>query len=520
MSVIMKFTFLAGRYHATPWGRHVNEGAVEWPPSPWRLLRALVAVWKRTCPDVSDAQLRRILTPLVEPPRFSLPPHRVAHTRHYMPLGKRSPKEISGGGTTLVFDTFACVSRKDPLFVGWVEADLSSEDRLVLDRLLGNLPSLGRAESWVRAQLVGAAVELPLGLAAENDSNSVPVFCPDPSTVFGASYYPSLDPKQLAKGAVNPAQFLLDCPRWHLCLDTETIHSERWPAVPGARWVNYSRATGNVVIAKRPTIARRSPTVARFILDGPVLPLVTDIVRVAEAFRAAAMSRFRSCCAENPELAVSFLRADEHTYASEIFSGKDKFGARVAGHTHAHFLPTADLNDPRHVRLITVYASSGLGRWEVAALNRIRTVQFGELCCSVQLVGLGSVGDFNHDVFSTSKVWQSLTPFIAHRHARSRGSRRDIPADPNDPKGAFLALTIRELCELRGLPPPVTVSVHASRGQRPYYDFRRDRQRRGGDARSRTTGYLLLEFNEPITGPLCLGYNSHFGMGLFVPVIG
>ena len=30
----------AGRFHATPWGRHVNEGAVEWPPSPWRFLRA------------------------------------------------------------------------------------------------------------------------------------------------------------------------------------------------------------------------------------------------------------------------------------------------------------------------------------------------------------------------------------------------------------------------------------------------------------------------------------------------
>ncbi len=27
--------FPLGRFHATPWGRHVNEGAPEWPPSPW-----------------------------------------------------------------------------------------------------------------------------------------------------------------------------------------------------------------------------------------------------------------------------------------------------------------------------------------------------------------------------------------------------------------------------------------------------------------------------------------------------
>ncbi len=37
------FRFPAGRYHATPWGHHVNEGLIEWPPSPWRLLRALLA---------------------------------------------------------------------------------------------------------------------------------------------------------------------------------------------------------------------------------------------------------------------------------------------------------------------------------------------------------------------------------------------------------------------------------------------------------------------------------------------
>lgn len=39
----LKLRFPGGRYHATPWGHHVNEGLIEWPPSPWRLLRALIA---------------------------------------------------------------------------------------------------------------------------------------------------------------------------------------------------------------------------------------------------------------------------------------------------------------------------------------------------------------------------------------------------------------------------------------------------------------------------------------------
>jgi CRISPR-associated protein Csb2 len=38
----LRLRFPGGRYHATPWGHHVNEGQVEWPPSPWRLLRALM----------------------------------------------------------------------------------------------------------------------------------------------------------------------------------------------------------------------------------------------------------------------------------------------------------------------------------------------------------------------------------------------------------------------------------------------------------------------------------------------
>ena len=49
--IAISLRFLTGRFHATPWGHHVNEGVVEWPPSPWRLLRALVATFYRARPD-------------------------------------------------------------------------------------------------------------------------------------------------------------------------------------------------------------------------------------------------------------------------------------------------------------------------------------------------------------------------------------------------------------------------------------------------------------------------------------
>jgi CRISPR-associated protein Csb2 len=149
MSVALRLTFPGGRYHATPWGRHVNEGVPEWPPSPWRLLRALVAVWKRTCPDFPDDDVRRLLAQLVEPPLFRLPPHRVAHTRHYMPWEKKGPQD-----RTLVFDTFVSVGRDDPLLIGWPDATLDADGERCLRRLLSNISVLGRAEAWVEASVV------------------------------------------------------------------------------------------------------------------------------------------------------------------------------------------------------------------------------------------------------------------------------------------------------------------------------------------------------------------------------
>jgi len=44
MSLTISIRFLTGRANLHPWQTHHSEGHVEWPPSPWRLLRALVAV--------------------------------------------------------------------------------------------------------------------------------------------------------------------------------------------------------------------------------------------------------------------------------------------------------------------------------------------------------------------------------------------------------------------------------------------------------------------------------------------
>ena len=107
----IKFEFTANRYHATQWGRHVNEGMPEWPPSPWRLLRAMVATWRRTLNDIPDDRMVSILEALAsEYPKFHLPPASTGHTRHYMPYIEGTRER-----TTLVIDSFVATCPGKPL---------------------------------------------------------------------------------------------------------------------------------------------------------------------------------------------------------------------------------------------------------------------------------------------------------------------------------------------------------------------------------------------------------------------
>jgi CRISPR-associated protein Csb2 len=522
MPVTLKLTFPAGRYHATPWGRHVNEGVAEWPPSPWRLLRALIATWRRKCPDLSEASVRRLLAPLLQPPQFHLPPARVAHTRHYMPWEKKGPAD-----RTLVFDTFVAVGRRSPVVVHWPNATLSPEDTSTLARLAENLTTLGRAEGWVHAE----PVERPIlecncvpAASADAEHELVAVFCPDPETAFGDEHYPPPpDPKKLRKG-LKPDDHLFDCPRWHLCLDTEIIHAERWPRVPGARWVSYARradAFTRTAAPPGPQSDRVNPTVARFLLDGPVLPLATDTVRVAEAFRRAAMSRFAGWCRKDPARGEPFRRIDlPEQFSSPVLSGKSATGRYLAGHGHAHYLPTAEGQDPRRLTHVTVYAREGFGAGETAVLTGLRKVKVGDLELRTQLVGLGQPGDFRADLLGgqagSSLVWVSATPYVGPAHVgragRARYLRKAIRAEWRRWRSNEFADVEIQAVE------PLEMDDPAWGRQRPRpFEFVRGRARRGDDGYHRPFDRFRLTFSAAIKGPLCLGYACHYGLGLFRP---
>ncbi len=417
LAVIIKLTFPSGRYHATPWRRHVNKGVPEWPPPPWRLLRALVAVWRRTMrDDLTEPEFRRLLEPLFAPPSFRLPAHRVAHTRHWMPWEKKGPTDRAK-----VFDTFVTVGRDDSLLVIWPEADLATADRGRLAALLANLGSLGLAESWVIAELADSA-DGP-NCTPTGSSDPVRVLCADPATALGDEFYPTPDPKSLKK--LKPGEFLFDCPRWHLCLDTQTIHDRRWSGVPGSAWQDYSRLREVAMVPqRRHLVAAKRITLARFALDGPVLPLVTATLPLPVATR----KQLLQLCQPHRG---SGTTENRHEVAL-AFWGKDADGKPLQGHEHAFFLPV-DEDDDGFLDHLIIFAPMGFSEPERRTLDRFRSLRLGDpergLDLVLALVGLGEPGDFARSrVFGPASDWESATPFLVTRDRKSRGRKRDPAA--------------------------------------------------------------------------------------------
>src|SRR5438093_12500612 len=143
------FTFPAGRYHATAWGRNVNEADVAWPPEPVRILRSLIATWWRKADQARfpKAMLDDLIDALaMEPPVFQLPDAVHSHIRAFMPAPTKPPG-------TLIYDAFFRLDHQDELIVGWRSLGFSPEERELAEHLLRHIGYLGRAESWVEGRI-------------------------------------------------------------------------------------------------------------------------------------------------------------------------------------------------------------------------------------------------------------------------------------------------------------------------------------------------------------------------------
>lgn len=358
--IAIRMRFLAGRLHATPWGHHVNEGVVEYPPSLFRLLRSLVATTRRAClGDVTEEQLRRIVTALCSPPEFHLPQAAAAHTRHY---------DQANSGVKF-FDTFIVLRPQDELVWVWYKSSLDEVDRFALSKLLTALGAFGRAESWCEAELLGETESEEFSANAGR-INSRPL---DQSTnIIGQETTRLLMPQE----RLSPDELMKT-------LETETsvMRKNKQLEPTGTHWMTYTRPSGILTPRryKQASAKQKSNlvTIARYALDSTVLPLIKDALPFAEQVRRA------------------LIRNRVDTSHSEAIVGKTIDGAPLDGHLHAHYLATDEDADGR-LDHITIIAQRGFDESDMNALGSLRTIfrQGNRPDVRMVLTGLGELNQF------------------------------------------------------------------------------------------------------------------------------
>lgn len=541
------FRFPAGRYHATPWGRHVNEADVAWPPEPWRVVRALIAsYWRKTDRNRwSEADLERLVHHLASsPPIYRLPVGPVhAHTRHYMPTPPKT--------TTLVFDAFAHLPKGEPIVVAWPSVNLDRDLLAFVSDLADGVGYLGRAESWTECEAtedwdVAEANCEPVFDRLAIDSELVSVITPISPEEYDAQRKRLIDEleaevgddfgKKHSKGYLvafekakkkrfGPAlpERLLDA----LSLDSTDYKKFGWSTPPASRMVPYRRVSlspvgirGSRSASQTPRVGS-SPTVARFLLAGRPRPRIQDAIRVGETLRLAVLAKFG--WDQSPNTGRKIPRAPGQV------SGRDELGmpSKDPTHSHAFWIPE-DADFDGEIDHLIVYARDGMDESVQRALDRLTRLWIperprrsgssdeggdrleGRKEWRLALEGFGEPEDFasTSPVLGCSTTWCSVTPFLASGHLKRGG----YPSE------------VQRLMRLRGEPlaqmaESVTVkeeqSLRVGGTIQHATHFTRSRSR-GGERKNDARGAMLrLTFPHQVQGPLALGYACHFGLGLF-----
>lgn len=465
MTTSLTIGFPWGRYHANPWGRHVNEAAIDWPPSPWRILRALYATWRSRVPELDEMIVLPLLQDLAAPPTYLLPPFVESHTRHYMPSISYAHKDKD---KDKAFDAFVVMARGGEVIVTW-PVDLAGDHIKALALLAERLPYLGRSESICEARVLDGEPR-----------------------VDGVRIAPLEGETALDRPPVRVLVPTVPLDVENLIARTTDVRKAKLADPPGTYWESYERpmpAEPTRPVRRRAAMA---PAAFRWALATPARPGIRATVAMTHELRRACMSRFGRRFDGRP---------------SPVLAGKDATGVPLKGHLHAHYL-AVDSNRDGLLDHLILWAPGGLHEEEVSALADLRHLNGSGYVADFRparlgLEAFGAINQVAPEICGPSRLWESHLPFAPPRHLKRRVSWDE-----------HIAKEIERELMSRGLPPPTVVEV--LRGD--WLSFRRHRPNveRLEDAR-RATG-VRIGFASPVAGPIALGALSHFGLGLFMPV--
>ncbi len=538
----LSFRFLSGRYHATPWGRNVNEADVAWPPEPWRIIRAFIAgYWRKgdwyrwNRDDLAD-----LVHALAEDlPVFNLPQGCIhAHTRHYMPIRKGKSES-----RTLVFDAFLHIPSGEDIKVIWKNVKLDDRLMSLAEDLAFSIGYLGRSESWTECSVLKHwegpenCGPVEMGFTGEEVSLLVPRSAEsyqvtrnqllaqerqriraEASHIIAERVLQSkIQSVFYTKDGIDtlPASFL-DA----LSLENTDLRRLKWHRPPAALDVIYARDPSTTPRVVPQVISRRKKckkvseqvTIARFVLAGRPRPKLEDAVKIGEIMRAAAMSQFGWREDE--------LNGKRTPLAPWQISGRrqGRFPITDPSHPHAFWLPE-DADGDGLIDHIIVSVSSGMDPRIQSRLERITRIWLTSRRASrdseggteggewrLALEGYGQPQDFagSSQLLGRSKQWRSVTPFLSAGHLKKNGY-----------SGEVLRLFKRQGMKTEGVKVTELSEISVGSIKRRALHFHRFRSRGRMSQPDSSGTFLEIEFPYTVQGPLAIGFASHFGLGTF-----
>lgn len=500
MPIVLRQEFPLGRYHATPWRVNpFDDPHGEWPPSPWRLVRAVTARWYQWARETQTnlEQLEHLQRALCRSTySFHLPPEgrRGNPLRQYHPteFGWRPAEKKKAGmrsyGTSLVQDNYWCVPPESPVW-WFLEGDGWTEElRVLLAECLERMTYFGRAETLTRIRLVDPISQIPepiCPLVPERSAGSAPVLSP-----------------------------LKEATRMDIERTTDDPGAVKRSVPPGAQWLYVVRPPRPASREHRRIPAHRPDCdLMQFAIGWNVAPDPRAIVRLTSRFRGAVIRELLRIKAADPTATWTRVGRDVREAVADMV-GKNANNTPMEGHRHAEFFAWCENGQP--TRLLVWRSSRPLDCDEqeailLAARRDVSWAAAGDDSdeWKVRLVPL------DRDVppppgfdGKASMVWESVTPYVPPRHHLRGGKERDGESIAEQIHRELRCRGIDDAVDVDLVGPPKWVSVHVPR---------REAQKRAsiGDRRGQA---VRLRFSGPVDGPLRLGHSSSFGLGLFRPV--
>jgi CRISPR-associated protein Csb2 len=513
---IIEVELTAGRYHAHPWGvSQYGIGEPEWPPSPWRLLRALAAAWfnYRTngdCPHLRDALLEKLGSS--SRPKLIVPAVSFHELKFFQPIVRDIAEKVdnpqAGAPKTLNVtqinyradhrDLFALVQGRRFWFV--FETRLEDKETDLLKRLLGRIRYFGRSESRAALRLIDGLPEStedcplfdaePLKPGASNQTQHHvvrQVLCPrvgqqDGSFNFHARDLWSLDTQEDSN--IPP----------HL---TDACIKARRPLPNGCEWVDYV-LSAKAIVRELPRRQRRPlrPCVPvkeiRFCLARRIPVPVKQTVCVARAFRDAAVRNFER------------MSSNVHSTA---LTGCGEDGTPQPGHEHLYYLPRPSGRSNFLENLIVHVPNGRLTAAELDALLSVERIRLAPDDPYPITVVVEAVLNTLAQPPAPSHKWRSLTPLVIPEHIQ------------RDHRDAELVDWVKQILAGVGLTTPFRLKSKSKRATMLVHRYELNGSGSKKVGFSHRRGYLLeLDFGQPVTVPKpAIGKDAHFGPGQLEP---